>query len=406
MRILIITVSLPFPPTSGGEIRANGIIEGLRQAGHDVTLLTFYNDDPASIPTDNLKVITVPPSHRTTGDRLRDLLFSRHPDIARRFYSADFAQRLRALLAAETFDVIQFEGIESVCYLPLAADAQPAARLVFDTFNAEYALQRGIFAIDRRSLRRWPAALYSYIQAGRIARYEREMCHRAHAVIAVSPEDAVLLKPLCPPGRLHIVPSGIWMDRYQEDQVALDLGPQALVFTGTMDYRPNVDAMLWFTTEVFPKIGAEIADVQLYIVGQRPHPRLEPLRAVDGVTITGRVDSVPPYLHGAAVYVAPLRMGSGTRLKLLEAMACGCAIAATSTAAAGLTDKAKSTMLMADRSTDLAAAVIALLKDPERRRELGYQARAQVRAEYDWPVLIPRLLQVYRQLESLGGAVE
>jgi polysaccharide biosynthesis protein PslH len=409
MRILIITVSLPYPPTSGGEIRVNGIIDGLLQANHDVTLLTFHSDDPDSTTPTNMstpRVITVPPPTRQVRDRLRELLFSRRPDIAGRFFSEEFARRLRALLATETFDVIQFEGIESVDYLPTAGDAQPAARLVFDTFNAEYALQRGIFTIDRRSLQRWPAALYSYLQAGRIARYESEMCHRAHAVIAVSPEDAALLQPLCPPGRLHIVPSGIQVDRYKGHQSALNLGPQALVFTGTMDYRPNIDAVLWFTTEIFPRIRAEIADAQLYIVGQRPHPRLEPLRVIDGVTITGRVESVPPYLHGATVYIAPLRMGSGTRLKLLEAMACGCAIVATSTAAAGLTDKAKSAMVIVDQSTDLAAAVVALLKDPEHRRQLGQQARIQVKAEYDWPVLMPRLLQVYRQLGITGAGVE
>jgi polysaccharide biosynthesis protein PslH len=398
MRILIVSVSLPYPPASGGEIRAHGIIEGLRKAGHDLSLLCFHTGEINATQTGDLRVITVPPPTRTIRDRLRNLILTRQPDIARRFYSDTMAERLRALLAAESFDLIQFEGIEAVCYLPIAKDSQPAAKLVFDTFNAEYSLQRGIYYIDRQNIRRWPAALYSLIQSRRIGNFERQMCHRADAVIAVSPEDADLLRPFRPDERIHIVPSGIWVDNYTADHTTLDLGQNALVFTGKMDYRPNVDAALWFTGEIYPHVRAQIPDAHLYIVGQQPHPRLAPLRRMDDVQLTGRVDSVLPYLRAAAVYVAPLRMGSGTRLKLLEAMASGCAIVATHTASAGLLSDAKQTMILADDNADFADAVIQLLQNPVRRRELGEAARAQVSRHYDWPVLIPRLLDVYREI--------
>src|SRR5690606_23656791 len=115
-----------------------------------------------------------------------------------------------------------------------------------------------------------------------------------------------------------------------------DLGPCALIFTGKMDYRPNVDAMLWFASDILPQVRSIMPDVRLYVVGQKPHPRLEVLRDHDHIVLTGWVPEVTPYLHAAAVYIAPLRMGSGTRLKILEAMAAGCAIVATTLAAAGL----------------------------------------------------------------------
>ena len=397
MRILIVTTSLPYPPASGGAIRVHGIVEGLRRAGHDLTLLAFHDGPAADIPP-GLRVETLPaPAGRTRSQRLRDLLLTRQPDIARRLFSPAFTERLRELLRTETYDLVQFEGIESVCYLPVVHEKKPDLPRIFDTFNAEYALQHNIYEIDRQNPRRWPAAAYSWIQSRRIREYERAMGDASQAVIAVSPEDQALLHALPTRTPVHVVPSGIWVENYQQSNAPLpDLGPNALVFTGKMDYRPNVDAMLWFTEAILPRIRAQVPDTQLVIVGQKPHAMLDHLRHMPGVTLTGWVDSVVPYLHAASVYIAPLRMGSGTRLKLLEAMACECAAVVTTTASAGLLDEARRAMVLADDADRFASAVIDLLRSPQQRQQLGTAAQQQVRQHYDWPVIIPRLLDVYR----------
>jgi glycosyltransferase involved in cell wall biosynthesis len=398
MRILIVAVTMPYPPASGGEIRIHGVIEGLRRAPHDITLLTFHEGAlDESISTD-LRVIPNPPPHRTKWNRLKDLLFTRQPDIAGRFYSSTFETRLHELLMREQFDLIQFEGIESVRYLLVAKQAQPSAKLIFDTFNAEYALQRGIYQIDRKNLKRFPFAIYSFLQIARIKRFERKMCRLADAVIAVSQEDADLLRQFRGDQRIYIVPNGVWVDRYANGEPSVNLGENALVFTGKMDYRPNVDAMLWFTEEIFPRIKTQILDAKLVIVGQKPHERLSHLQTMTDVIITGWVKSVSPYLRAASVYIAPLRMGSGTRLKLLEAMACECAIVATSTASAGLRDETRRAMIVADSAQELTEAIVELLSDPQRREQLGVLARQQVTRYYDWSTLIPQLLNVYTEI--------
>jgi len=402
MRILIVTASLPYPPASGGAIRVAGILKGLHENGHQVTLAALHDGKPAPESTPLAaycaRIITAPPPTRSKSQRLRDLVFTRQADIAKRLYSPAFAEQLRALLAKESFDIIQCEAIESACYLPLIREAQPAAKRVFDTFNAEYMLQRVIYQIDRRELKRLPMALYSWIQAGRIQRYEAEMCRLADAVIAVSPEDADALRALGGQTPIHIVPSGITVTDYTRDSSHIDLGARAIVFSGKMDYRPNVDAALWFGESIYPRIKAQADSVRWWIVGQQPHPRLESLRADPSVTITGRVDAVQPYLNSATVYAAPLRMGSGTRLKLLEAMASGCAIVATSIAASGLLPEVKAAMHIADDENTFADAVVALLEDSATRAQLGTAAREQVAAFYDWSVLIPRLLAAYKGL--------
>ncbi|MDX1991603.1 MAG: glycosyltransferase [bacterium] len=400
MRILFVTASLPYPPASGGLLRIYGLMHGLHQRGHQLTLISF-DDGKVKAQDTHLatmceRVITVPPKTRTKLDRLRDLIFSSQPDIARRFYSDEFATRLTELLNSQRFDLVQFEGIEAVCYLPLVRQIQPTTKTCFDTFNAEYVLQRGIFEVDRQTVKRWPAAVYSLIQSWRIKRFEAEMCRTATCVIAVSPEDGELLAPFRPDRKVYTVPNGIFVDDYANSTRDVNLGANALVFTGKMDYRPNVDAALWFADHVLPLVQKQMPQVQFYIVGQQPHPRLDILRQRPGVHLTGWVDSTRPYLHSAAVYVAPLRMGSGTRLKLLEAMASGCVIVATSAASAGLHPEAKQGMIVMDDEGAMAQAIVGMLQNPQQLETLRHEAKRLVRQYYDWSVLIPRLLDAYK----------
>jgi glycosyltransferase involved in cell wall biosynthesis len=166
-----------------------------------------------------------------------------------------------------------------------------------------------------------------------------------------------------------------------------------------MDYRPNVDAVLWFGNEILP----QLKDVHFTIVGQQPHARLNALRELPNVTITGQVDSVLPYLQHTTVYVAPLRMGSGTRLKLLEAMACSCSIVTTQVGASGLSNTARSVMMIKDDAKSFAKAVNDLLNDETARHRYSRLACQTVADTYDWSVLIPRLLAVYSTIGVYDG---
>jgi glycosyltransferase involved in cell wall biosynthesis len=284
-------------------------------------------------------------------------------------------------------------------YLASVRKHQPNAKLWYDAHNAEYDLQRTIFQVDKEDSLRWPAAVYSYIQSQRIAWFEAQICQQVDGVIAVSDEDAEALRPFRQDCQIYVVPNGIISDDYGMSREQLELGKHVLVFTGKMDYRPNVDAVRWFATDILPEVHKHVPDARLYVVGQKPHAKIEKLRDKHNVAITGWVNDVRPFLHAAQVYIAPLRMGSGTRLKILEAMAAGCAVVATSSAAAGLQADAKNIMLIADDEDSFCSAVVTLLRDPARRQALGKTAQTYVRENYDWSVLIPRLLAAYKDAE-------
>lgn len=404
MRILLLTSALPYPPHGGGALRTFGILRGLSEAGHELSLVCFHDDSVAVSSTPLVEycahIETLPLPERSMSDRLKMLAFSNQPDLAGRLESSAMRDALRRLLNSTTFDMIQFQGLEMAIYLPFVKQAQPAAKLIYDAFNAEYVLQKRIAEVDRGNPRRLHAAVYSTIQAGRIARFERQICALADGVIAVSPEDAESLRPFRHDGKVHLLPNGIFVDDYAQPRQGIDLGDQALVFTGKMDYRPNVDAALWFTESILPQIRRRCPNTKLYIVGQKPHSSLHALGEHEYVEITGWVAEVQPFLQRAAVYVAPLRMGAGTRLKLLEAMASGCAIVATPVAASGLVPEAQAAMKLADSETEFADAVIRLLEAPQQQNELGAAAQTAVRRFYDWSALIPCLLEIHQEIAS------
>jgi glycosyltransferase involved in cell wall biosynthesis len=162
-----------------------------------------------------------------------------------------------------------------------------------------------------------------------------------------------------------------------------------------MDFRPNVDAVLWFCSEVLPIVLRASPEAHFYIVGKSPHPRLAPLRQLPGVTITGFVEDVRPYIAGATVYVVPLLTGGGTRLKVLEAMSMGKALVSTTLGCEGIHARHGRDIVLADQGHDFARQVLALLEDEGRRNELGRAAQSFVEEHFDWRTVTIPLEQVY-----------
>lgn len=404
MKILLLTPQLPYPPHQGTTIRNYNIIRQLARR-HDVHLLSFvqeHDDLSAAVPLQeacrSVRGVTAP--RRSMAQRIRGLLASTLPDMAMRLPSREFQAALDSCLEKLRPDVVQVEGIEMAQYgLNLAArrtNQHPI--LVFDDHNAEYVLQRRAFETDLKQPQHWVGALYSWIQWHRLARYERLTCERHDWTVVASEADAAAIHALLPQLALRIIPNGVDSEFYRPDAVLdrdIVLPARSLVFTGKMDFRPNIDAVSWFVDEVFPLIRSQAPDAHFYIVGQKPHPRVVALGKKPGVIVTGYVDDVRPYIAQAAVYVVPLRIGGGTRLKIMEAMAMAAAVVSTSLGCEGFPLMADQHLMIADRESDFAAAVVELLHDQAQARRLGAQARRFVEQHYDWAAIVPLFDQVY-----------
>ena len=401
--ILFLTPQLPYPLEQGTAIRNFNLIKQVARR-HKVALLSFAEGASSDLgPLRDIcdPILTIPVPERAMTARLRTLLTSSDPDMAHRLVSPAYAQALRALLFEQSFDVLQIEGIEMASFGFMARQWRGvhAPAIVFDDHNAEYVLQQRALETDRRHPRRWPAAVYSLMQWRRLAEYERRVCRAADAVLAVSPADAQALAALAPDIQPVVVPNGVDAEYYRPNLPdILPLRHPAVVFTGKMDFRPNVDAMLWFYRHVWPRILAEVPEARGYIVGKNPDRRLAALADDPSVIVTGHVPNIQPYFGGADVYVVPLRIGGGTRLKVLEAMAAGLPIVTTSLGAEGIDLTPNVHAWVADRPADFAAAVVTLLGDAVRAQALGTAARQFVAEHYAWPRIIPRLEAVYAAL--------
>ena len=406
MRLLILTPQFPYPPHQGTTIRNCNLIRQLA-VRHEVHLLSFA-EAPGKVDIEPLRahcaaICAVAAPQRSTLDRARDTLLSPRPDMALRLESKAMHHQLDELLTRGSYDVIQIEGLEMGPYLLQVAKSEwrmannDRPLVVFDDHNGEYLLQRRAFETDVRQPERWVGALYSLIQWKKLACYERRCCRAADRVTVVSEADGRALERLVPGLGVTVVLNGVDTAAYDPQAVEpLDLGPAAMVFTGKMDFRPNVDGVLWFAQQVLSLVRAEISEAHFYIVGQRPHPRLDALRGDPAVTITGFVPHTQPYIAGAAVYVVPLRMGGGTRLKVLEAMALGKAVVSTSLGCEGFPlMRSGEHLLVADDAVAFAQAVLTLLRDPSQRQALGRTTQDFVTTGYDWAVIVPRLEAVY-----------
>lgn len=402
MKVLMLTPQLPYPPHQGTSLRNFHIIRGLAQACQ-VSLLSFLEPGqstnaneirPLAELCQHIETVPVPP--RTTSKRLQQLLMTRRPDMAHRLFSQAFNVRLLQMLQEDTFDIVQIEGIELARYLPVVRQGSPGSKVLFDDHNAETELQRRNFLTDLRQPRRWVAAAYSAEQVRRLRKFERWACQEADWVTAVSHPDKTHLEKLTGDiTPITVIPNSLNVASFQLEEV--EAMPNDIVFSGKMDYRPNVDAVLWFVDEVWLKIRQERPSTTFTIVGQKPHARLDRLKDEPGITLTGWVDRVEPYLAGAKVFILPFRVGSGTRLKLIEAMAAGKALVSTAVGAEGFPVEHDRELMLVDDAEAFGTAVLHLLNHPKERQRLGDAAKLFAK-QYDWRVVVPKFLEIYQQI--------
>ena len=386
-KLLILMPTLPFPPRQGASHRNWGMVKALYDAGHELCLLCAGAGEIApelSSRCLEVRCVDIPPRGRR--QRMVDWLIRGKVDLVERLRHPEFRHELDDILQRHSFDAIQVEGLEMTAYLSdLVATG---IRLVYDAHNAEAALQASAAQLTEQPVRRF----YSQIQAQRLSRYETELCSVVDEVIAVSAEDAAKLKRLAPTSKIRVIPNAIEVNAYAAERVKPPV--PTLVYSGKMDYRPNVDAVLWFYRSVWPRVLSHDPQVLWQIVGSSPDSDVISLADEDDVEVTGTVKEILPFLASCTVYIAPIRMGSGTRLKLLEAMAAGCAIVATPLAASGLTG-AGDAFLVAETADDFAKKTIELLSDSTMREKLGHAARKIVTQQFDWCHVAPMIRALY-----------
>lgn len=394
MKILFLSPTVPFPLTDGGRIRVYNLLKQIAQKS-DVTLLALETqptdaDGVAELQALGVQVHLVPNAPtlpRVSFGTLAKAFFKRQPITVARYDVPTYRRKLNALLANETFDLVHYEMFHTAQF-----HTETDLPGVLSQQNVDSAIWRRLCSETAN-----PFYKFAYwTQQLAFQRYERALSPKFDAVTCTSDIDAAVFAQHCPKDAIEIIPNGVDITHYQPDFAAE--APAHLIYIGSMDWYPNEDAVAFFTDEVFPRIQEKVPDVKFSIVGGNPSGRVQKLAERDGVVVTGRVPEIKPYFAEATVFVVPLRIGSGTRLKILEALAMGKAIVSTSVGAEGLDLKNGKEIFIADEPDAFADAVTRLLTDEQLRRRIGENGRARVEQDYDWRRIGEKLHILYTQI--------
>jgi sugar transferase (PEP-CTERM/EpsH1 system associated) len=386
MRILWLKSDLLLPLDKGGKLRTWHLMRHLAQR-HEITYLAFKEPGQPAADVDGMREVAARVETVTRAEPAKGTfrfyadaamhLVDPLPYAVGKYRSREFRRRLNALLQTQAFDLVVCDFLFPAVNLPRRL---PCPAVLF-THNVES-------EIWRRHAETTPGAIGKALygaQYKRMLRYERTTLARFDGVLAVSDADRQTFAALYPDAirhPVHVVPTGVDIGFFAP--APSDPASRTLVFTGSMDWLPNEDAMQYFCRDILPLIRAEEPGVRLSIVGRTPTPAVKRLADEHDVTVTGRVDDVRPFMKEAAVYIVPLRIGGGTRLKIFEAMSMGKAVVSTTVGAEGLPVTDGRHVRLADEPASFAAAVVRLLRDADARARLEAAARALVVEQYDW----------------------
>jgi polysaccharide biosynthesis protein PslH len=400
MQLLWVKAGKLLPVDTGGKIRSYNILRHLA-LGHDVTFLSYYDgphDDryEEEIESQFPRACTIN-TGAVAGRGLTQVwsylrrLLQPAPFAVAKFTHQNVQRVVASWLREKRFDICICDFLAASLNFPGVLSTPT----VLFQHNVETSLWQRRASTDQNLAKR----LAYKIEAAKMLRFESRALAKFDHIVAVSEHDRRQFLEMEPTCNVSVVPTGVDTQKYAIVS-SVDTSVPRIVFTGSMDWEPNIDAVIYFCRDIFPRIRAEFPNTIFQVVGRDPHPRVRQL-ASESIQVTGTVPSVKKYLHDATVVVVPLRAGGGTRLKIFEAMAMGRAVVSTSIGAEGLDVTSGSDVVLADNAGAFADAVILLLRNPIRRRQYE-QAAATLAAQHDWSKIADRFAAVLQTVESKG----
>ncbi|HEU4386536.1 MAG TPA: glycosyltransferase family 4 protein [Blastocatellia bacterium] len=388
LRVLVFAPGTCWPPYTGAKLRTYHLVRALA-ASADVTFLSFRDagekvvEPPADLCQ---RIVTVSRDKGYTASKVIRGAIGPAPLGVLNYSTARMTERLRRLLSEADFDIVQLESSHLASYIPLIRLARSRPRVVCDWHNVESELMARYAdhapGIAHRLYGRRTAYLWR--------REERRLLNAADAHIAVTDRDREqLLAASESAARIFVVENGVDVAHYSSSTLVA-AGPAAppvrsrIVFVGTMDYHANIDAVVPFARHIWPQLRRRHPDIQFTIIGRNPVPEVRQLASLPGVEVTGTVEEVSPYYRQALAAVVPLRVGGGSRLKILEALAAGVPVVSTPLGAEGLEVTDGQNIRIAHSPGEMFSQLGELISDPRLRWRLAREGHALVRRRYDW----------------------
>ncbi len=413
LRVLYFAPRICVPANTGSHLRNYHLCKELAKSA-EVTFLTFANQETEADSAEIIrnwglhKVEIVPYQPAYTVGKLLQGLISKTPLPVLNYTHKTMADRLARLLEENDFDIVEMESVQLANYLPLIQAARSRPLIIGGWHNVESEL---MFRYGKHTTN--PAKkFYANLTAKRLGETERRILAELDAHIAVSERDRQQLMALNPQARTFVIDNGVDTAFYSQ---AIDGAARhglhtaernRLLFVGSMDYHANIDAVSYFANEVWNSLYQRNPAMRFTIVGRHPAAEVRALAALPGVEVTGTVAHVRPFYQEAFASVVPLRVGSGSRLKILESMAAGVPVISTTLGAEGLEVREGENIFLADEQEAIARRVLQLYFDTYLRREMAIAGQELVRRRYDWSAIGSRLFDIYQAVTRRAEAVQ
>jgi len=403
MKILLISQILPYPPKGGSPQRVYNLLKECAKT-NEIHMLAFYRKRHQAGPAEiqeavkalklyckKIEVFKIPADHSRILWFLLLLfnLLSPLPYSVWLYSSRKLKEAVKRYLKSESYDIMEIGEIGLANYARLAPEIPKV--LVHQNVESQLLYRR------MRFLKNYFSRAYLWLQSVKLRRFERAAGNLFDFHITVSEADRKTLLEIYPRARIAVVPNGVDTDYFRPTNHEME--PNSLIYVGGMTWFPNYDAMLYFIKDILPLIRAEIPDTRLHCVGRQIDNKFHDIAAKEsGLRIHGFVDDVRPLISRAAVFIVPLRIGGGTRLKIVDAMSMGRAIVSTSVGCEGLLAKDGENIVIADSPKMFAEKVVELLRDRSLRSSLMNNARNTAVERYSWKIIGPTLVEVYRKV--------
>ena len=403
MKLLFVSLDFPVPANNGHRMRNWALLRALAAEGHEITLLTFTQSGDAGCDHDLIyeicQAVEVLPldygnvsAARDHVGRLLAVPFPA-PYTVRRFRSALMTERIELLLNRNRFDAVLCE----TCYPLINFPVHLPIPLILDNHNVEHKLIERYRAQERNIGKK----VYASLECRKLRKWEQRAWSRADFVLTCSADDQTTVQRLCSGAGTAVVPNVIDVDNYPLPASDSETNPRApsLLYAGGMDWFPNRDAVEYFIIQILPELRLQCPGLQFVVAGRGPSDEFRRRFAqYPDVRFTGTLPDLRPEIAQATVCIVPLRIGSGTRLKILEAAAMQKPIVSTRVGAQGLEFENEKEILLADDPLDFARAAVRLLQDCGLRQQLGRAARLCVEQRYSLAVLRTRVRQALEQV--------
>jgi polysaccharide biosynthesis protein PslH len=403
MRLLYFAAHQMWPLTSGNRLRDYHLARELaKRASVTFVEMCGPGEEPSSPPNncDFDEIISLKKGVGYTPGKIVRGLAGPTPLTALNYFQTQSASQLANLLARGRFDTVQIQGVHISSYLPVIQAASNCPALLVDWHNIESELMWRYS--EKTSF--WPKRIVARRTAMLLRRTEMGMLERGKTHTVASERERQKLLDWCPSAHVHVIPNGVDTNFFSAAQISeMRRNTQALVpkpsilFVGSMDYHANIEGVIWFTREIWPEIAEKHRELEFMIVGRHPSRAVRAL-ASERIRVTGTVEDVRPFYASAVAVVVPLRVGSGTRLKILEAMAAGVPVVSTRLGAEGIDATHDIHLLLADNHNEMVATINQIASSSPLRSRLVLAARELVVNRYDWASIGEKLYHLHFEL--------